>query len=354
MLNTSHHRNRGNFPLVIIMMLGLTLMAHVALVHGETPDGEAILEGLNASPEDLERLNQGEVINFSGEPWEQTERELAADSVVVINRRLADVLAETVDDASLVPKNKILDFGDIRTEEDLANVGFTADELKEAERFLKAKPGKELNLSMEEIADIKSRAGKLQRGASEAERIAVASDVLRNILVTRYQAYRKEGLGGIAPYARSSRKNVLVGDELRLTTEMHEPIEQYFPAYYSTLLNFPADADCCQQRFSWLKVKIQKRPTWALVHRITLRGEDFALVTERYYYTSHSLNSLQVTVAWLPYEDGTYLGLATSASADILTGFIGKTLRALGRDKAGELVGDVLTDIKSDLETESQ
>jgi hypothetical protein len=176
---------------------------------------------------------------------------------------------------------------------------------------------------------------------------------MRDLLITRYQAYQEKGLAGIAPYARSKKKFVSVGDELRLTTEMHEPIEEFFPEYYETLVNYPAGADCCEHRLYWLKVKIVKRPTWALVHRITLKGEDFALVTERYFYTTHSLNSLQITVAWLPYGDGsTYLGLATSASADVLSGFKGKFLRAIGRDKAGELVGGVLEEVQEELKSE--
>ena len=115
-------------------------------------------------------------------------------------------------------------------------------------------------------------------------------------------------------------------------------------------MDYPEGADCCKHSFYWIKVKIQRRPTFALVHRITLIGDDYALITERYYYASHSLNSLQVVVGWLPYGDGTYMGLATSASADILSGLTGKFLRAIGRGKANELVGEVLQDIKSDLE----
>jgi hypothetical protein len=340
---------------VTLIIAQLLAMLSVGLVQAATPTGEEILKGLNASPKEVAKLDQGGVVNFSGESWEKTKRELAADSVVVINKPLKDVLEKTLDDASLVPANKILDSGDIRTLEDFSGIVFTADDRdkKEAERILSAKTGKDLNLSKDEIRQIQSRAGKLKRDAPDSERLAVASGAMRDILIARYQAYQEKGLAGISPYARSKKKSVSIGDELRLTTEMHTPIEENFPEYYSTLVNYPENADCCEHRFYWLKVKMVKRPAWALVHRITLVGEDFALVTERYFYTTHSLNSLQITVAWLPYGDGgTYLGLATSASADILTGFKGKILRAVGRDKAGELVGGVLEDVQKELENE--
>ena len=72
----------------LIMIARLLGMLSAGLVHAATPTGEEILDGLNASDKELARLDQGEVINFSGEAWEQTKRELAADSVVVINKPL--------------------------------------------------------------------------------------------------------------------------------------------------------------------------------------------------------------------------------------------------------------------------
>ncbi len=330
--------DQRSLPRILIISTLLGLLS-AGLAQAATPTGEEILEGLNASPKEITRLDQGGVVNFSGESWEQTKRELAADSVVVINKPLKDVLEKTLDDASLVPANKVLDSGDIQTLEDFSVIAFTADDrdIKEAERILSAQTGKDLNLSKDEIAKIQSRAAKLKRDTPDTERLAVASDAMRDILISRYQAYQEKGLAGIEPYARSSKKSVSVGDELRLTTEMHTPIEEFFPEYYATLVNYPENADCCEHRFYWLKVKMVKRPAWALVHRITLQGDDFALVTERYFYTTHSLNSLQITVAWLPYGDGsTYLGLATSASADILSGFIPAQCTQYFTFKAGE------------------
>jgi hypothetical protein len=340
----------------ILKVVPLLGMLAVALTQADTPRGEEILEGLSASPKEVEKLNQGGVVNFSGESWEQSKRELAADSVVIINKPLADVLEKTLDDASLVPANKILDSGDIHSLDDFAAISFLVNEhrdVDEANELLSTKNGKKMNLSKNEVALIQSRSGEIDKKAPVEERLALASDVMREILIARYQAYQQKGLAGIDPYVRSKKETVSVGNELRLTTEMHKPIEEYWPGYYSTLIDYPLSAECCEHRFYWLKVKILKRPTWALVHRVTLIGEDFALVTERYFYTSHSLNSLQITVAWLPYGDGgTYLGLATSASADVLTGFKGKFLRAIGRDKAGELVGDVLEDVQRELAEE--
>lgn len=62
-----------------------------------------------------------------------------------------------------------------------------------------------------------------------------------------------------------------------------------------------------------------------------------------------TLNSVQVTLSWLPYDENTYMGVAMSASADILDSMMGKMLRLLGRNKAQDLVTDVMTEVRADL-----
>ena len=143
------------------------------------------------------------------------------------------------------------------------------------------------------------------------------------------------------------------GKELRLTNEQLFPVKQFLPAYYDTLVNYPASADCCEHSFMWMKLKVASRPLFALVHRVTLVGEDFASITERFLYATHTLNSLQVLVVWLPFEDGTYMGFATSGSADMLSGFKGSLLRSVGRGAASDAVDEVVTDVRDDLEGKS-
>ena len=70
---------------LLALLLGIP---GAGLINAATPTGEEILEGLHASPKEVAKLEQGGVVNFSGESWEQTKRELAADSVVVINKPL--------------------------------------------------------------------------------------------------------------------------------------------------------------------------------------------------------------------------------------------------------------------------
>jgi hypothetical protein len=349
-MEVMNYRNKAH--LLFVVMLAMTPI----LINAQQTKGQEVIDGLEITPKEWATLRQGDAVTLTGEDWEQTDRELAVDAVILVKKPLEAVLAETLDDVSLVPQKKILDVGKLTSEGDFAGVEFdvaNSKEVSEAKNFLAAKPGKSFNLSKREIAEISQLAAALKRNSPDAAYVDVANQALRNVLVARYTAYLADGLTGLEPYARSKKKVVDAGAELRSTNEQMIPVKQFFPAYYDTLVNYPASADCCEHSFLWMKVKIAGRPIFALVHRITLIGEDFALVTERYFYSTHSLNSLQVTVAWLPYEDGTYMGLATSASADILSGFKGKLLRAVGRDTALDMVGEVLTDIRDDLEDES-
>ena len=135
----------------------------------------------------------------------------------------------------------------------------------------------------------------------------------------------------------------IMGSELKA-------FESEFAEFVKVMYAYPEGADCCEHVFRWVKAKIRKRPTFLLSHTIIQANDEFALITERVYYVSAQLNSLQITTAWLPYAKGGHFGLAMSASADILDSTMGRLLRPVGRNKAKELVTDVMRETKADLE----
>ena len=116
------------------------------------------------------------------------------------------------------------------------------------------------------------------------------------------------------------------------------------------MANFPDGADCCEHYFRWLKIRIRNRPTFVLSHTMLQVTDEFILLTERHYFITSTLNSVQITMSWLPYDEDTYMGLAMSASADILDSVMGRALRPLGRNKAKDLVTDVLQYVKAELQ----
>ena len=313
-------------------------------------EGAQVLEGLSVTPEEVDKLESGEILTFSDEAYESTKRELAADAVILVKSDLDAVAAALSEEATIIPSHRVIDFALIKSEADFSGVGFTEAEYSEVKKLLAAKPGKDINFSDSEYALLRQKLGPY-RNSGATEQTAAASEAMRAILIARYDAYQGKGLDGIGEYSRSKSKKINIGRELRLSTETFKPFEGDFPEFYKVMHDFPAGADCCEHYYRWLKVKIRKRPTFALLHTMIQKTDDYVLATERYYYASSTLNSLQVTLSWLRYDEDTYMGLAMSTSTDLLDSTMGRMLRGLGRNKAKDTVSDIMQELKAELES---
>jgi len=312
-------------------------------------DSAELLKGFGLTPGEIERLENGEVLAYSDEEFEFSKRELSADAIVHVDTDHAAVLRAMQEDATLIPVKLLMEHTRVFSEADFDNVNFTEGEYGEVEDLFKAKPGKEFNFSNDEIAMLQQML-KPHRSGSKAQKMAAASDAMRAVLIGRYDGYRVKGLAGIEGYKRSKRKKVDVGAELQLTNDAFRPFEEDFPEFVRLMYGYPEGADCCTHEFRWLKVKIRKRIAFALAHTMIQTTDTFALITERHYYVSNTLNSVQLTIVWLPYEDGGSVGLAMSASADVLNSLMGRILRPVGRNLAKDTVTDAMLDIKATLE----
>jgi hypothetical protein len=333
---------------ILLLLLGFSFSA---ICLAETPTGKALLRDLNIRDAKVRSLENGEVITTLASEYEQSKRELAIDATILINKPLKTLLDESEDKLTLLPDKMILSSSEILSEADFEGLGFTEQEAKEAAKVLGAKRNDDMNFGERDLAIIQ-RVKSARNGRSDLE---LASEAIRQVLLNRYSKYMAQGLQGVEPYVRKS-ESVSAGHELRLSNEQLIAVDKYFPDYYDTLVNFPKSAECCEHRFMWVKTKVLKRPMFILVHRIMLQTDEAVLLTERHFYISHTLNSLQLTLGWLPYTEGndtTYLGIATSANSEYLTGFFGSMIRTLGANKGANMIGGVLTDIRDELEAEN-
>ena len=312
-------------------------------------DGTQVLEGLNVTPAEVKELKSGGVLTFSDEAYESSKRELAADALILVKSDLDTIAATLTEEATIVPSHRVIDSAIIKSEADFSGVGFSDAEYDEVKKLFAAKPGKNNNFSDSEYALLRQTLDP-HRKSNAAAQTAAASKAMRAILVTRFNAYQEKGLDGIGDYARSRNKKVNIGTEIRVFTETFKPFEGDFPEFYKVMHDFPSGADCCEHYYRWLKVKIRKRPTFALLHTMIQKTDDYLLATERYYYATSTLNSLQVTLSWLQYDEETYVGLAMSASTDLLDSTMGRMLRGLGRNKAKDMVSDIMQEMKAELE----
>jgi hypothetical protein len=312
-------------------------------------DGRTIVEEFHFSEKEVHKLESGEILTRLASGYQQSNRKRAIDGMVLIRKPLGELAAQSKGETTLVPGESILDSHEVFSEGDFAGVRFGPDEAGEARAWLNARYGDDLNLGRADLAIIE-RVKSGRGGRTDTE---LASEAVREVLLHRYRQYLRGGLEAIEPYARGADEFVSVGEELRASNATLQPIEKHFPRYYAALVEFPVGAGCCEHRFMWLKTMIRSRPTFTLVHRIVLVADEAVLLTERRFYISHSLNSLQLTLGWLPWRDGddtTCLGIATSANTGYRTGFVGRVRRAFGGNEGAEMVGGVLSAIRDDLE----
>jgi hypothetical protein len=349
---------RGTRTITVTAILSF-IACGLAFAQSQTRDsaqtgvtGKDILQGMNTSAGEVKQLEDGGILSYSDKKYESTNRELAADAVALVQTDLAAVHEALKGATTLIPGKVMIEHAEILSEADFAGVNFSSDEFSEVQKLFRAKPGKDFNFSAAEFQQLQSRL-RPHQNASRADKISAASAAMRELLIGRYQRYREAGLNGIESYQRSRRKQVDVGRELLLSTETFRPFADDFPQFFRILESYPDGAECCENYFRWLKVKINKRPTFTLAHTIIQQTDDFVLLTERHYFVTSTLNSTQITLSWMPYDEDTYMGVAMSASADILDSMLGKMLRSLGRNKAKDLVTDIMREIRSELEEDA-
>lgn len=168
--------------------------------------------------------------------------------------------------------------------------------------------------------------------ATRAAAIEAMSEVIREILLDRYTAYRRQGIDGLAPYWIGPSKEIHPSAELISATEELTLLKKRFPDYYDGLRFYPSEQPGgVVHQFFWAKQMESGRPLFLLKHWFLDIQPDYALITERRYYLNHSLNGLQVTIGCLPHEDSTLVVLFNQAFTEKVNLKIGKLIaKAIG------------------------
>jgi hypothetical protein len=300
------------------------------------PTADEILSDLALSDSDRADIRQGKIVKWSA--TEGSERELAVGMVLLAKTKAANIV-ELFREASAYKEEKaVTAHGEIAgdgTLADFAGVKLEPNGEKEALRYLSAGPGEELNLDAKEIAAfraLKPAGGKVAVTDEQVEAL------VRESLLSRYQAYRAKGLAGIAPYERKKGNRLHVSEELTLAIKQMKLLAKYVPSVYNALLNYPAAKDGqkpLEEHFYWLNLDLFGRPTYALSHRMLFQVGEVYFASDRHYYTSHDYNSLQQGVTALPTKDGMLVITLVRVSTDQVGGFGSSTKHAVSRALMG-------------------
>jgi hypothetical protein len=217
----------------------------------------------------------------------------------------------------------IADDGGDGTLEDFAGVKLDPNGDAMDKLYRDAKAGSDLNLSSGEIEMFK----KLGKKASHDD----IEHCLRQVLLNRFRAYKKDGLAGISPYARG-KSEFSVGQELKQQLEVGPILKKHAPVFKKYAIEYPNNKpDGAVESFFWVNSLIDDKPTVALVHRLGMPLDGGYVYMERHFYLSRSHNCLQGLGAALPSEDGgTAVFYATRTSTDQVSGFGGSAKRTIG------------------------
>jgi hypothetical protein len=310
------------------MMLILVFTGIIPVHAANLPDPQELIQQLGIGQEELANLQQGQAVSF--DVAEDTEKELAAGVVMFLPATPAKVIefVRKGDLASIdtdVVAHGIIARG--APVDALKDFGFTAKQSDEAANFLAAEAD-DFNLSAEEIETLKA----VPSGDAKAAREA-ASQAYRNILLQRWEAYRKNGLQGIATYSRDGDAADPAA-ELRDATENSKVLARYFPDLYNAWLNYPSALPAgAEEYFFWLNRKVEKRPTAILGHRVILTADNGAVIVSRQFYVGHSYNSSQLSIGCLPYRDGALVFYASRTSTDQVAGMGSSLKHSIGREQ---------------------
>lgn len=191
--------------------------------------------------------------------------------------------------------------------------------------YLKAAPGSDLNLAKDEIALFK-----------KCKTHEDVENTLHQVLLDRFRAYKKGGLAGIKPYARS-KKEFNVGDELKGQLKAGKILPKHSPVFNKFAIEYPnSKPDDIEESYFWVNSIIDEKPTIALVHRFGMPQDGGFVYMERHFYSSRSHNCLQGIGAALPLGENEAVVLyATRTSTDQVSGFGGSAKRGIGNKLMG-------------------
>ena len=328
---------RGRFA-VIAMCAGLVLRGARALA---VPTLDELMADFAFSKDDVQRVRSGELVKTTTK--ETSDKELATVMVFLVKAPVQKIISAFAVGSGFRNDPQVQLATEIKgdgTLDDFKRIVLQPGGDKEAQRYLNAAPGDTLNLSEAEIASF--QALKNSGAAGQAQAQAQVEEALRKQLLARYQAYRSQGLAGVAPYARGKGKQSQAADDLRRATEAARGLKQRASTFYQELLNYPQGNPAgLTQRFFVIRYAMSGRPTFTLRHRLAMPVGDAYVVADREFYVSHEYNETQAVGGLLPAADGTVIVYLNRTTTDQPGGFGASAKQAIGRTMMAKQISDI-------------
>jgi hypothetical protein len=260
------------------------------------------------------------------DPAESSDHELAVGLTFLVQQPIANVLEAFRSAVDLRADRQLVSAVVIKgTPDDFAGLVLQPDGAAEAKRYLVARPGDTLNLSLDEIRVFHALASAGGDPTSSVE------GQLKLLLFDRYRTYVAKGLDGMAPYARSSgARNP--SDELRAASQAASLLNRYAPALWQLLVSYPQGKPAgLEERFYLLRYDLDGRPNYTLRHRMVFPFSGGVVLVDRDFYVSHGYNTSQAISGLIPVPEGTVVFSRNRVSTDQVAGFGSSVKRSIGR-----------------------
>ena len=297
---------------------------------GEQPDILKAMEHLNLSAETADRIKKGEIV--APEIQDATEKELAVRLVMLV-KASPDDLKEYITADNLMGKDPTF-AASSELLPDGPKIGGIQLTVDEAMDYLSAEPGNDFNFHTEDYAKLKAAKKKVK---DDKEAPAVAAQVLAEILVARFQAYRQAGIGAVAPYDRGDGKFSEPGDELLHAMEASPVLKNAAPEAYAGFVDFPGrQTPGATHQFFWSQQKVEDKPAFILSHRMTYPMKNGIVYLDRQYFVSRTYNSMITGSGCGQLAEGTIVYYVNRTSTDQVAGFMQETKHSIGRKQMRE------------------
>jgi hypothetical protein len=301
----------------------IALLSLLMVESANALDADAVVAAAGAGV-DLKALERGEIVWKGLAESEQSERELVALMMVRVPASLLEVVTALESDPELqmgrsLPVGKPAQWNAVEK-----LVAKTLDS-RELERLRGASPERHYNLSAPELAQLRS-ADEPARGWQQ-------------VLRQRAQSYRERGPAGLPPYQRSGRPAIQPGEQLAEATASMGFLRRHFPAFVDDLAGYPKRDPALREQFLFTLEQESGRPLYVLKHRLMDVDAKRAIIAERQFYISHSLDTLQVIILCLPTADGgTQVAMLNQTYTGRVAGMGRAIAHRIGRQKVREKV----------------
>ena len=325
----------ANIKILSVVLLTV-LFYHPVMVRAEA-DLDEVFKLLPFSDNEKQKILQGKIIKTL--PKETVDRELTVGLGFLVKNNPEHLQNYFLQGKLIDEPDTIINYQIIKSESDIKALVLTSNEQSEVHNFMDASPGSKLNLSHNEIAAFKALKAK---GLSDIDANDQVLAQLHAMLLARYQAYRAGGTSTIAPYERENGKQYKLGDYLQSITRVTPVLKKLYPKFHKILLEYPKTKDhSMKEQFFWVKMNVEGRPTFALIHRMSMEENGAYVIVSRHFYASQSYNGQQELGLLIPTDKGSVAVALTRVSSDKVAGFGSSTKHFIGKRMLADDMSDL-------------